>query len=211
MNQARQAPDAGSRERLLEAGVALARREGLKAVTVRAVAAKAQANLGSFVYHFGTRDAFVAELAERLYAPMFRQLQLVADDDGDPLQALRRVLLRFVGWLVEHRAFIAQLVVDAAAGEAGARRFLGSVPGRHPTLLLQLIQRAQRDGQIRGGDPLHQLLFLMSTLALPVPAFHVLARQHVVSDELAVALVACATEPARVEERLNWALRGLAA
>jgi hypothetical protein len=39
----------------------------------------------------------------------------------------------------------------------------------------------------------------------------VLARQHVVSDELAVALVACATEPARVEERLNWALRGLAA
>jgi TetR/AcrR family transcriptional repressor of nem operon len=55
------------RERLLQAGLVIAREHGLRAMTVRAVATRAQANLGSFVYHFGTRDTFVAELIERLY------------------------------------------------------------------------------------------------------------------------------------------------
>ena len=57
-----------SRERLLRAGLALARRSGLKALTVRAVAAKADANLGSFVHHFGTRDAYLEALIERWLA-----------------------------------------------------------------------------------------------------------------------------------------------
>ena len=67
------APD--TRERLLRAGLALAAARGLNALTVRAVATEAGANLGSFVYHFGTRDAFVEALVERWYAPLMASLQ----------------------------------------------------------------------------------------------------------------------------------------
>ena len=50
--------------------------EAPAALAERLALAKAQANLGSFVHHFGTRDAYIAELIERLYAPMLARLEL---------------------------------------------------------------------------------------------------------------------------------------
>ena len=203
-------PDAGTRERLLRAGLAIARRKGLKATTVRAVAERAGANLGTFVYHFGTRDAFIEALLERFYGPMFRRLQLTADHDADPLHALRAVLLQLVRWVIDSRAFIAQLVLDASAGEAAAQRFLRTLDQRHPALLLELIGRAQAQGQLARDDPLHQMMFLMSTTAAPVMLFHLLSRQGVAPPALVDALAGLTTGQAAIECRLDWALRGLA-
>lgn len=202
-------PDAGTRERLLQAGLCLARDQGLKATTVRAVAERAGANLGTFVYHFRTREAFIEALIERLYGPMFQQLQLTADHGGDPLHALRSVLLQLVRWVVDNRAFIAHLVLDASAGEAAAQRFLRTLDQRHPVLLLALIRRAQAGGQLGAADPLHQMLFLMSTTAAPVMLFHLLGRRGVAPPALVEALSVFTTDMAQIECRLDWALRGL--
>jgi AcrR family transcriptional regulator len=199
-----------SRERLLRAGLALARRSGLKALTVRAVAAKADANLGSFVHHFGTRDAYLEALIERWYAPLMAQLQLSADGADDPRDALRRVLLQLVRWLIDNRNFLAHLVVDAGAGEAAARRFMRTLDQRHPALLLALIAQAQQAGQLRRAEPLHQLLFLMSTLAAPVLMFHLLGNSGALPAGFARAVSAFVNELPQVQTRLDWALRGLA-
>jgi AcrR family transcriptional regulator len=207
-------PETDARQRLLDSGERLAAQQGLKAMTVRAVAAAAQANLGSFVYHFGTRDAFIEALVERWYGPMFQRMQFNAAEasaaDGDTLAALRQALLQLVGWLVEHRAFLAHLVQDAAGGEAAAQRFLRGLDQRHPALLLRLVANAQQAGQLQRGDPLHQLMFLMSTLAVPVLAFQLLRRHPIAPPELLKPLTALSTDMAAVEQRLAWALRGLA-
>jgi hypothetical protein len=116
-----------------------------------------------------------------------------------------------VRWLVDNRVFVAQLLLDAAAGEGAAQRFLRSLDARHPAILLQLIQRAQQAGALRGDDPMHQLLFLMATLAAPVLMFHLLGNSGVAPPALAQALAGLANDAARLELRLGWALRGLAA
>ena len=199
-----------TRERLLQAGLAQARRGGVKNLTVRAVAAQAGANLGSFVHHFGTRDAFLDELIERWYAPVFERLQLDAAAGTAPLEALRAALLHLVAWLVDNRAFVAQLLLDAAAGEPAAQRFVRSLDARHPALLLALVQRAQQAGTLRRDEPVHQLLFLMTTLAVPVLMFHLALRPGAAPPALARSLAAFTTDLAQVEQRLGWALRGLA-
>jgi AcrR family transcriptional regulator len=199
-----------SRERLLRAGLALARRDGIKALTVRAVAARAKANLGSFVHHFGTRDAFVETLIERWYAPLMANLRLSADGAVDARVALRQVLLQLVRWLLDNRGMVATLVVDAGAGEVAARRFMRSLDQRHPALLLALIAQAQRDGLLRPADPVHVMLFLMSTLAVPVLVFHLFGSGGVLPPDFARALSRFVTELPQVEQRLDWALRGLA-
>lgn len=202
-------PASDTRDRLLRAGMALARRGGLRAVTVRAVAAAAEANLGTFVYHFGSRDAFVTELIERWYAPLFRRLQLSADDGPDALAALRRTVLQLIAWLIDNRRFVARLALDAAAGEPAVRRFLRGLDARHPALLHTLVLRAQQQGGLREGDAWHQLLFLMSTLALPLLMFH-LAGAATDVPLLLRQLAAYTTDPVQVRTRLDWALRGLA-
>jgi AcrR family transcriptional regulator len=201
---------AASRERLLKEGLAIARKSGLRAVTVRGVAARARVNLGSFVYHFGSREVFVAELLERWYAPLLAGMQLAVATEGSPLDRLRAMLLQFVGWVRANHAFIAHVVMDAAAGEAAARRFVGSIEQRHPALLLQAIVVAQKAGQIRRENPLHVLLFLMSTLALPIVLFHGVGVGRLFPRDFAQALGPLAGDADAVEQRLGWALKGLA-
>jgi len=201
--------DLPTRDRLLAAGQALARRQGLRALTVRAVAARAQVNLGSFVYHFGNRDTFVGELIERWYAPLFSQLQLDADSGADALAALRAALLHLVDWLAGNRAFVAQLLLDAAAGERAARQFLRGVDTRHPALLHTLVQRAQAAGALQAGDPWHQLMFLMSTLALPLLLLQMAGARPAAAPALLKTLGALAADPRAVRQRLDWALAGL--
>lgn len=207
MSDGRERP---TRERLLAAGLVLARRGGLRALTVRAVAARAQVNLGSFVYHFGSRDAFVVELVERWYAPLFRQLQLDADAPDAPVQALRHALLHLMDWLVANRRFVGQLLLDAGAGERGARQFLRSLDARHPSLLHALVLRAQDAGSLRRDDAWHQLMFLMSTLAMPVLLFHLAGRGGMPAPDLLQALAALSTDADAIRQRLDWALAGLA-
>ena len=199
-----------TRERLLRAGLALAATRGLNALTVRAVAAEAGANLGSFVYHFGTRDVFVEALIERWYAPLMADLQGAAQAPGDALSHLREAVLRLVDWVIANREFVGHLVLAASAGEGAARRFLSTMDQRHPVLLLQLIGQAQASGQLRPEPPLHVMLFLMSTLALPVPLFHLLSQQAFAPAAMLAQLQAYTTDRSLVAARLEWALRGLA-
>ena len=58
-----------TRQKLLDTGLAIAADKGLRGLTVRELAAAAEVNLGTFVYHFGNRDAFIDELVELWYAP----------------------------------------------------------------------------------------------------------------------------------------------
>jgi AcrR family transcriptional regulator len=199
-----------TRERLLRSGLQLARRGGLRALTVRGVAARARVNLGSFVYHFGSRDAFVGELIERWYAPLLAQLEVAAHEAVAPRERLRRLVLRVADWVVTNREFLSQLVMDASAGERAAQRFLRSLGERHPVLVLQAIRDAQRARELRAEEPLHVLLFVVSALGVPVLLAQGLGRRGMLPPEFARALQSFALERAQIERRLDWVLRGLA-
>jgi AcrR family transcriptional regulator len=196
--------DTNTRDRLLNTGLRLARDRGLKALSVRAAAAAAEVNLGSFVYHFGTRDSFVYELVERWYAPLFADLQLSAAGPD----SLRAVVLQLARWVAANGHFLALLLRDAAAGEAGVQRFLATLDQRHIALLLGLIQQGQREGRLRTADPTLQLMFLMGSLVLPI--LMVQGLQDMGPKAFVAKLQQLAADPQAIETRLDWALRGLA-
>jgi AcrR family transcriptional regulator len=208
MSAAATAP--ATRERLLLAGLAMARRAGLRSVTVRGAAARARVNLGSFVHHFGTRDAFVAEVLERWYAPLLGRLDETAQVEGPPLAELRALVMQIVRWGTANAAFIAQLIQDAAHGESAARRFLRAMPARHPARVLAAIERAQSAGALRREEPTHVLLFLIGALALPVMLFAGFDLARVLPRGFVTRIAPFAVDPREIERRLDWVLRGLA-
>jgi TetR/AcrR family transcriptional regulator, transcriptional repressor for nem operon len=200
---------AAGREALLRAGWAIARRAGLRGLTVRAVARAAKANLGTFVYHFGSREAFVTELVERWYEPLLARLQLAVEAQGSPLVRLRHAVLGLTDFALQSGSFVGHLLMDAAGGEPAARAFLGSLARRHPVLLMRLIREAQARGEVVAGDPMHMMMFMMSSLGLPVLLVRGWSGRRYVDNELMTAMTRYATERASIEQRLEWILKGL--
>ncbi|HET9023784.1 MAG TPA: TetR/AcrR family transcriptional regulator [Burkholderiaceae bacterium] len=198
-----------TRQHLLDSGTRLARKGGLRGLTVRGVCEAAGANPGTFVYHFGTRDAFIAELIERWYAPLMSGLTATVDRGGSPRARLRALVLQLATWAAANSRFITTLVLDAAAKEPAAQRFLRSLAGRHPPLILRVLREGQQAGELRTADPLHQLLFLMSAMALPILLTDRMADSGLAPRVLAATLRRFARDRHSIEQRLDWVLAGL--
>jgi AcrR family transcriptional regulator len=84
----------GTRERLLDAAWRCVSEGGIERATSRAITATAGANLGAITYHFGSKEALLAEAAaeaiERLITPALAALQ---DESVDPATRLLRALM----------------------------------------------------------------------------------------------------------------------
>jgi AcrR family transcriptional regulator len=205
----RSSPDS-TRQRLLRSGLVLARRRGLRKLTVRALAEHAGVNLGSFVYHFGSRDAFNDELMERWYAPLWTQLQgMGIDETLAPIERFRRLVLCLFEWVSANRVFVGHLILDVAAGEPAAQRFLRTIAGRHPALIMASIREAQAAGQIVAGEPLHLMAFTMAATGAPILIGHGLSSQGLVPTEMARALLGIAIARDQIEQRLQWVIAGI--
>jgi len=200
-----------ARERLLQVGARQAEHGGLRSITVRGLCEQAGANPGSFVYHFGSRDAFVAEIIEGWYAPMFERLTASAYGSQRPIERLRALLLQVSDWGARNARFIAHLLADAEAGETAARAFVRTLGGRHPALILQVIRDAQRARELPRGNPLNLMLYLGGTVALPMLLAARLDSTRAVPPEFMQKLDELARERRYRALRLDWALRGLSA
>lgn len=194
---------------LLDAGREIVIQQGFAALTVRRVAAAAAAHVGSFVYHFGSRDRFVCELIEAWYEPVMAGMTLAVDSDAGPAGRLRRAVIQLIDFAITEDVFLARLLAAAMAGDAPARRFLGSVAGRHPRILVKLIRAAQDAGAIVVDEPIQILMFIMSTVGLPrllASAWH---GPPLFDKTLAATLGRMSRDRTRIVQRLDWALRGL--
>ena len=124
------APDAkvrpeGARMRLLRAAEWLIVHKGVHALTIRLVAAKAEANTALIGYHFGGADGLLAELArlnaEPILADQRRRLSEALAADGRPealdllIEALLRPLWREAALNPGERALV---VVDEITSRA---------------------------------------------------------------------------------------------
>lgn len=176
---------------------------------MREVAASAGANLGSFVYHFGTRDAFVRELLEDWYAPLLSRVTVAADGAGTPLERLRRAILQLVDFGIEHGAFVGRVLSGAAAGERVAREFLATLAGRHPRLLLALVTAAQAKRELVDEHPLQVLCFVMASVGLPLLLAGAWQGPPLFGKTLSATLGQIARDRDRILQRLDWAIRGL--
>ncbi len=187
----------------------LARRTGLRKLTVRAVAERAQVNLGSFVYHFGTRDAFAEALIERWYAPLWAKLQLTVDAELAPIERYRQLVLCLCDWVAANRAFVGHLLMDAAAHEAAALRFMRTLIGRHPALIVTAIRDAQAAGEMVPGEPMHLMAFTMAATGAPILIGHGLASGRLVRADVARSILGFAIGRDQIEQRLQWIIAGI--
>jgi TetR/AcrR family transcriptional regulator, cholesterol catabolism regulator len=197
---------------LLDYGLEIVAKKGLRGLTVREVATGAGVNLGSFVYHFKTRERFVEELVELWYAPMYQELQITAANEAqhNAVKKLSATLSQLIVFINQNAGFIGHLLADALAGERTAQTFLLKLPERHPKLLLELIASAQLEGSIIQAPPVQLLMFIMASVGIPMLLVGDLVQGMSWLPPEADQLKQLMRDPQVAQLRLQWALRGIA-
>lgn len=86
------APPTDRREAVVHAAWRVAARDGLAAVTIRAIAKEIGYTTGIVMHHFPTKEAIIEEMIERLYKGL-REIYLAAMDGAPSAERLERLLL----------------------------------------------------------------------------------------------------------------------
>src|SRR5215471_9035244 len=102
MQRKRRRTRASSRERILDASIAVFADEGYAGASTRALAAAAKVNIATLAYHFGGKEGLYRAAIARLYERLLR-LEPAFALDGPPrarVEVLVRLIYRFMR---EHR------------------------------------------------------------------------------------------------------------
>jgi len=110
-----------TRESLLDAGEAVAARDGLAGLSVNGVVAQAGVAKGTFYVHFADRAAFVDALHERFYGRVVARVDRATGDLEPGRERLRRGAVAYLDACLDHRAVKALLVEARMDGSLTSR------------------------------------------------------------------------------------------
>ena len=96
----------GTRERILDAAEALFGEEGFETVSLRDITGRADANVASVNYHFGSKDKLIAAVVERHARPINEErlgfLDAAEADYAGRIVPVERILEAFLMPMIEH-------------------------------------------------------------------------------------------------------------
>lgn len=197
--------------RLLEAGFELLPQTGCRGLSARKLTEHAGVNLGMFHYHFKSKENFIRILLEQVYEQMFSLLVIKSGEGDSPLQHLHNALLVLAHFGRTNRQLLQRIFADAIAGEPVAIEFLQANVPRHLAVIARLIGEAQRNGQIVKA-PLPQVVaFLAGSIMAPVLLGSAMLENSMLPQVVGAMLEQEVLSKKAVEQRIDFALRGLAA
>ena len=201
-------PDS-AREVFLAAGMRLYPELGYQRLSVRLLAAEAGLSPGMFHHLFANKEAFVAEVLQRKYDAAFAELQLQVRPERGVRENLRDALRFLARFTRAHLDWIVRVFADAAAAPA-VREFVSDYAGmRHIALMLDLLDRAERQGLLAPAAPLQRSAFLMGAILAPMLIGSRLQASGLLPDFLAASFAPQVMEDAAIVQRIDWALDAL--
>lgn len=203
-------PSQDQDQALLAAGAALYPELGCAGLSVRRVAQAAGVNPAMVHYHFGSKDAFLRTLLQQHYEVMFSALSLTSQAEADVMERLAAALLGMARFVRERRPLIARVWADAQAGEVVAQDFLRANAPRHLGVLMALMQQAQAEGRLPVRPPLTGFAFLMGAVIAPLILAGGMQSINALPAPLQALVDAQVLSDTALQQRIEWALLGLA-
>jgi AcrR family transcriptional regulator len=137
---------------------------GFAATSMRALTARAGANLGAVTYHFGSKEALYEAVAESLAIPLRERIARVAARDLSPLDRIELSVRELFEHLRDHPDLPRFMVQQLASARPMPQTVVDTLGANHAALV-GMIAEGQRDGSVRQGDP---RLLALSIVAQPI-------------------------------------------
>ncbi|MBN1595246.1 TetR/AcrR family transcriptional regulator [candidate division FCPU426 bacterium] len=161
-------------QKLISAALALLPSTGYSGLSMRAVAKKANVNLGMFHYYFKNKDEFVKRVAEEFYDKLYRNFTLGAAEGETAREQLRNAIAALVKFGKENRKLLLALIKDVMSNHQPTIRLLEKFLPRHGVILLRLVRQCQREGLISNIPLPTVMMSLMAGIFGPVVVMTIL-------------------------------------
>jgi len=200
MNQKPATTDAA----LVRAARELFAAHGYDGTSVRAITARAGANLGAITYHFGSKQALHDAVIASVMGPGRERIVEAAAGPDTPLDRLEVVVRAFFSYLDENPDAI-PLMMGVMLSSRPLPDVVARTIAANVHTVSSLIGEGQRDGSVRSGDP---RLLALSIVAQPL--WLALARRAL-QEGVAIDQTDPETRAQLVESVLSFVRAGLAA
>lgn len=138
---------------LIEAGRELFAERGYDGASVRAITARAGANLGAITYHFGSKRALYDRVVESGVEPLVPRVEAAATGSGTPLDRVGAVVREYFEHMRAHPELPYLMIQELVVGRTPPAAAIGPMM-RMMQVISDLIREGQADGTIRRGEPL---------------------------------------------------------
>ena len=144
-------PPPSTREQLVATAVRLLDKSGPEAVTLRAVAQAVGVSHNAPYRHFKDKRALLAAVAQAGFRELGAAFANAAETAATPLAALKFVVRSYFDFARHHPARYRLLFSDPDVGREGGE--LEAEALRAFDAVAELVEAAQRAGELRAGDP----------------------------------------------------------
>jgi AcrR family transcriptional regulator len=153
-----------TRERLVEAAVALFSEKGYAATGTRAIAARARCNVALISHYFGSKEGLLRETITRALTVVSHELRALRAEPGRPEARLRR----FIEFMVDHfdRNCQGMQIVhrDLIQAESALRAVVAPIVAANLEMLTAILEEARAEGRLADVEPKTASLLLMGML-----------------------------------------------
>jgi AcrR family transcriptional regulator len=138
------------REQIAEAALAIVAEQGLRRLSMAAVARRVGLVTSGIYRHFADKAAMLSAVLDLLEERMADNVEAACRETSDPLLQLRGVLLRHIRFIREGRA-IPRIIFsdDVHSGDPKRKQRISRMILGYVGKLSEIIRRAQQQGEIR--------------------------------------------------------------
>ena len=138
------------REQIAEAALDLVASQGLRAMSMAALARRVGLVPSGIYRHFKNKDEILAAVFDRVEERLLANVEAARRENADPLECLKSVLMRHIRFIREGRA-IPRIIFsdDVHAGNQKHRQRIVQVLNRYLGEVGQIVPLGQTQGRIR--------------------------------------------------------------
>jgi AcrR family transcriptional regulator len=206
-------PSSNADQRLIQAAQEMLKHSGLDRMNLRQLCAKAKVNPGMFHYHFKTKDQFARAVLQDVYEKFFKDFSLRIEEEEATLGKLGQALFALGRFSSDNRQMFLSLFHDSLGQNKVVHEFVKGNFKRHGFVVLDLIQKCQKEGSLEKINKFEVMAFLMGSVNAAGMVIGLLeyVEQNVFAKGFLKGAQILLLSDQALQRRVDMALKGLGA
>ena len=197
-------------QKIIDAGIVLAKEYGISGFTVRQLCKKAKVNLGLFHYHFVSRENFEKAVLKNLYGSFMQDFEINIPKELDAakkLEMARKILTDFAS---KNALILASIIIEIISGNADKFSFVKENFSKHITLFYSIMEQGKKEKIFKNADTFSLMIIAIAPIILPLAASAVLKKTVSKKDSEKIAkLLDKLSGEEFIKERMELSLKGI--